>query len=215
MTYQLGHPVPVRPYPPKQIFELDTPDFVPAAELWTWIKVVFLNEKSELFNPDHVHLDAFHWPKIAVMWANGGFQKQGRFVVGQAEKVMINAGGWKKLRQEEQFLQWFGQVPEYLITIDAQYAQISNDIAFCALIEHELYHIAHKLDEWGAPQYNRETGLPKLEIRGHDVEEFTGVVRRYGASEDVQKMVDAAKQRPEISKADIHYACGTCYLKVV
>lgn len=198
---EVGQLVPVRPYPPKFIFELDTPDFLPAPELWAWIKAVFLNENSEVFNPDHIHLDSFYWPQIAVMWANAGFTKQGRFVVGQAEKVMINAGGWKKAPQEEQFIQWFGDIPDYLITIDARFAEAANDMAFCALIEHELYHIAHKLDEWGAPQYNRETGLPKLEIRGHDVEEFTGVVRRYGASPDVQEMVAAAKQRPEVSRA--------------
>ena len=212
---EVGQLVPVRPYPPKFIFELDIPDFLPAPELWAWIKAVFLNEDSGVFNPDHIHLDSFYWPQIAVMWANGGFTKQGRFVVGQAEKVMINAGGWKKARQEEQFIQWFGDIPDYLITIDARFAEAANDMAFCALIEHELYHIAHKLDEWGAPQYNRETGLPKLKIRGHDVEEFTGVVRRYGASPDVQEMVAAAKQRPEVSRADIHHACGTCFMKVV
>ena len=212
---EVGQLVPVRPYPPKFIFELDIPDFLPAPELWAWIKAVFLNEHSEVFNPDHIHLDSFYWPQIAVMWANGGFTKQGRFVVGQAEKVMINAGGWKKARQEEQFIQWFGDIPDYLITIDARFAEAANDMAFCELIEHELYHIAHKLDEWGAPQYNQETGLPKLKIRGHDVEEFTGVVRRYGASPDVQEMVAAAKQRSEVSRADIHHACGTCFMKVV
>ncbi|WP_180172797.1 putative metallopeptidase [Acinetobacter sp. YH01025] len=215
MINEVGQAIPVRPYPPKEIFDLDTPNFIPAPELWAWIKAVFLNEHSEVFNPDHIHLDSFYWPQIAVMWANGGFIKQGRFVVGQAEKVMINVGGWKKARQEEQFEQWFGQVPEYLITVDAKFAQVANDIAFCALVEHELYHIAHKRDEWGIPQFNRETGLPKLEIKGHDVEEFTGVVRRYGASEEVQTMIDAAKQRPEISRADIYHACGTCFLKVV
>lgn len=57
--------------------------------------------------------------------------------------------------------------------------------------------------------------MPKLAIQGHDVEEFTGVVRRYGASEDVKRMVEAANTRPEMSRADVHYACGTCYLKVV
>jgi hypothetical protein len=82
---------------------------------------------------------------------------------------MINAGGWKKERQEEQFYQWFNDLPEYLITIDATYAQQANDVDFCALIEHELYHIAHKKDEWGIPSYNRETGKPKLTIQGHDV----------------------------------------------
>ncbi|ENE6809407.1 transposase, partial [Acinetobacter baumannii] len=122
---------------------------------------------------------------------------------------------WKKERQEEQYIQWFNYLPEYLITFDASYSRIASDVNFCALVEHELYHIAHKKDQYGTPAYNRETGMPKLAIQGHDVEEFTGVVRRYGASEDVMRMVEAANKRPQLSRADVHYACGTCNLKVV
>lgn len=65
------------------------------------------------------------------------------------------------------------------------------------------------------PSYNRETGKPNLTIQGYDVEEFTGVVRRYGANKDVQAMADAANKRPEVAKADVFHACGTCYLRVV
>ena len=215
MNNEIGFVIQQRPYPPEWIFALDTPNFAPAPELWRWIKSIFLNPEHNLFNPDHAHLGAFYYPHIAVMWAKGGFKKQGRFVVGQAEKIMINAGGWKKERQEEQFYQWFNDMPEYLITIDATYAQQANDVDFCALIEHELYHIAHKKDECGIPSYNHETGKPKLTIQGHDVEEFTGVVRRYGANQEVQEMVNAANQRPTVAKADVYHACGTCYLRVV
>lgn len=212
---EIGFIIKQRPYPPEWIFEHDTPNFVPAPELWTWIKTVFLNPESKLFNPDHAHLGAYHYPQIAVMWARAGYKKQGRDVAGTAEKIMINASGWKKERQEEQFYHWFQDIPEYLITIDATYADQANDIDFCALIEHELYHIAHKLDQYGIPSYNMQTGQPNLTIKGHDVEEFTGVVRRYGANQDVQEMINAANQRPEVSRADVFHACGTCYLKVV
>ncbi len=215
MKNEIGFHVPVRPMPPEWLFEMDTPNFAPAPEMWEWIKQVFLDPKSKLFNPDHLHLRSFRYPDIAVMWAKSGFIKQGRQVIGTTEKIMINTGGWKKERQEEQFFQWFNHIPEYLITFDASYSQIASDVNFCALVEHELYHIAHKKDEWGIPAYNRETGMPKLAIQGHDVEEFIGVVRRYGASEDVKRMVEAANTRPEMSRADVHYACGTCYLKVV
>ncbi|MFV5365445.1 putative metallopeptidase [Acinetobacter oleivorans] len=215
MNQEVGFHVPTRPVPPEWLFDFGTPNFVPAPEMWNWIKQVFLDPKSKLFNPDHMHLRSFRYPDIAVMWARSGFKKQGRQVIGTTEKVMINAGGWKKERQEEQYIQWFQHIPEYLITFDASFSRIASDVNFCALVEHELYHIAHKKDEWGTPAYSRETGMPKLAIQGHDVEEFTGVVRRYGASEDVKRMVEAAKTRPEMSPADVHYACGTCYLRVV
>jgi hypothetical protein len=40
------------------------------------------------------------------------------------------------------------------------------------------------------------------------------VVQRYGASDDVQKMVDLANDGPTIGKAKIAHACGTCLLKL-
>lgn len=56
--------------------------------------------------------------------------------------------------------------------------------------------------------------MPVLKLRGHDVEEFVGVVRRYGASKDVQEMVDAANRPAEVAQIDVARACGTCMLKL-
>jgi hypothetical protein len=50
-------------------------------------------------------------------------------------------------------------------------------------------------------------------MRAHDVEEFVGVVRRYGAGEQVQKLVDAAQMPPEVARLDIARSCGTCLLR--
>lgn len=100
----------------------------------------------------------------------------------------------------------------YLITLAADYCAQCTDAEFCALVEHELYHIAQATDEYGAPKFTQE-GLPKLYLRGHDVEEFVGVVRRYGASEEVQQLIDAASRPPEVAKINISRACGTCLLK--
>jgi hypothetical protein len=52
-------------------------------------------------------------------------------------------------------------------------------------------------------------------MRGHDVEEFVGVVARYGAeATGVAAIVDAAKAGPTIGRASIAGVCGTCSLKV-
>jgi hypothetical protein len=56
--------------------------------------------------------------------------------------------------------------------------------------------------------------MPVLCMRGHDVEEFVGVVRRYGPSDDLQRPIDAAKGAPEVAKLNIARACGTCLLRV-
>lgn len=134
-------------------------------------------------------------------------------MLGQAEQLMIRAGGWQKARQEQQIRDWFGEGPDFLITLAGDYCAQCTEAEFCALVEHELYHIAQKADKYGAPTFG-DDGLPKLGMRGHDVEEFVGVVRRYGASHDVQQLIDAASRPPEVAKINISRACGTCLLKL-
>ncbi|MCV4285085.1 putative metallopeptidase [Pseudomonas capsici] len=203
-----------RPSPPKSLLELsELSDFgirlAPAPEVWEWIEEMILADTGSIHNPDHVHLiDA----DIDILWASSGFNKQGRTVLGQAEQVMFRAGGWQKARQEQQMYDWFGRIPAFLITLAADYCSQCSDAEFCSLLEHELYHIAQATDQYGAPKFTQD-GLPKLEMRGHDVEEFIGVVRRYGASHDVQQLIDAAKQPPEVARINISRACGTCLLK--
>jgi hypothetical protein len=133
-------------------------------------------------------------------------------VLGQCEQMTFRCGPWQKGRQQQQMADWFGMVPEFLITLDARHCLDCSDVDFCALVDHELYHIGQELDDFGSPAFNK-FGLPKLTMRGHDVEEFVGVVRRYGPSADVQRMIDAAKGAPEVGKHNIARACGTCLLK--
>lgn len=182
----------------------------PAPEVWDWLQAEILADTGGIHNPDHAHLlDA----DIRIMWASAAFEKQGRTVLGQAEQVAFRAGGWQKARMEQQMRDWFGDVPSFIITLAADYCANCSDLDFCALVEHELYHIAQAKDQYGAPKFTQE-GLPKLEMRGHDVEEFVGVVRRYGASPDVQALVDAANKPAEVGKLKISRACGTCLLKL-
>lgn len=197
-----------RPMPPDQ---MDV--FKPAPEIFLWLKQTIFNPDSPLYNPDHSHLHELEMPELSFMWASRGFAKAGKYVLGECEKVAFRAGGWQKRRQEMQMEDWFGEVPDFLITLDASYCNDCTDTEFLMLLEHELYHIAQKLDSFGEPSYNSSTGAPMLEIRAHDVEEFIGVVARYGANESVQKMIDAASNAPSVGKADIAKACGTCLHK--
>lgn len=195
--------------PPADLLESPFLILKPAPELWEWIQREVLAETGSIHNPEHSHLiDA----SVGVMWASSSFNKKGRSVLGQAEQLMIRAGGWQKARQEQQMREWFGEEPEFLITLAADYCAQCSEAEFCALVEHELYHIGHKLDKYGAPAFG-DDGMPKLEMRGHDVEEFVGVVRRYGPSHDIQQLIDAASRPPEVAKINISRACGTCLLK--
>ncbi|MBF8732816.1 hypothetical protein IRZ59_20480 [Pseudomonas guariconensis] len=198
-----------RPMPPAELLDSPFLELLPAPEVWEWIQREILADTGSIHNPEHAHLiDA----SVGVLWASSAFTKKGRSVLGQAEQLMIRAGGWQKARLEQQMRAWFGEEPAFLITLAGDYCYQCTEAEFCALVEHELYHIGQSEDEHGAPKFTQE-GLPKLYLRGHDVEEFVGVVRRYGASEDVQQLIDAASRPPEVAKINIARACGTCLLK--
>lgn len=100
-------------------------------------------------------------------------------------------------------------MPAFLITLAADYCATCSDAEFCALVEHELYHIGHAPDAYGAPAFDKE-GRPKLRIVGHDVEEFVGVVARYGPSEDVRRLAAAAGAAPAVPRLNIARACSCC-----
>lgn len=206
-----------RPIPPDHLLDIDPVDpigFEPAPELKEWILKTFIDEDGELHNSDHMHISPWDDDLFKVLWASSSFIKSEKVVLGQAEKFAPMAGGWRKARQEKQMIDWFGCVPKFIITIDAWFANGASDIDFCALIEHELYHVGAKRDEDGNYLVSQSTGEYKYYLRPHDVEEFHGVVQRYGASPDVQKMVELANKGPTISRANIAHACGTCLLKL-
>ena len=201
-----------RPMPPLSFIEEFRPyiALMPAEEIAEWVNANILDEEGELHNPDHIHLIN---ADVQFMWASNAFTKKGRTILGQTEEVAMRAGGWQKARMEQQMYNWFGHKPDYIITLAADFCSQCTDLEFCALIEHELYHIAQATDDFGAPKFNKE-GQPVLTMRGHDVEEFVGVVRRYGASAEVQELIDAAKTPAEVAHLNIARACGTCMLKL-
>jgi hypothetical protein len=210
-----------RPMPPETLgqFVSDFPlTFAPALDMPLWVKETFLEPKSKLFNQDHYHLFDYMDGQIGFLWAASGFNSKGRHVIGMTEDLVFRSHKWAKWRQEQQMQEWFGlHIPEYLITLSADYWASCSHNEACMLVEHELYHIAHGSDEYGMPGFNKDNGLAKLEIRGHDVEEFVGVVRRYGTGHPEGKLaelVKVANQKPEVANIDIAHACGTC-LKLV
>ncbi|MHC2797172.1 hypothetical protein ACVINZ_006184 [Mesorhizobium jarvisii] len=200
-----------RPLPPAELLEANEIKFVAAVELAQWALATFIVEEASLRNDDHRHLNQAN---IGALWTNVPNGRAGRSIIGQAERGLPPAGKWLRARIERQILDWFGDVPDFILTFDAHYASQCSDDEFCALVEHELYHCGQERDMFGQPKF-RKSGLPAFTIRGHDVEEFVGVVRRYGAdAAGVREMVDAAKAGPEIANVSIAQACGTCRLRV-
>lgn len=206
-----------RPRPPDDlvtITNLALPDrFVPAPELWDWIGAAYLDEAGALHNPEHAHLKQ---AQIACLWTTAENKRRLRRIVGEAEMPERYAGKlsrWVRARVEQQLVEWFGLLPDFLLTFDAVHCAEVEDASFCALVDHELYHCAQQRDEFGGAKFNKATGAPLWTLRGHDVEEFVGVVRRFGveaAGEAATDLVIAAAGKPEIGVARVAQACGTC-----
>lgn len=198
-----------RPRPPEDLDEL-LGDFRPAPELRDWVRETFLDRDSSLFNPEHVHL---RQARIGFLWTTVPCSSKGRTVLGSAEMPSPRGRLWIKSRQEHQIRQWFDTEPDFLVTIFAPFAAEAEDAAFCALLEHEMYHCGQATDEFGAPRFRKSDGRPIWTVRGHDVEKFVGVVRRYGARASGRatgELVRAGSRDPEVGVAEIAGACGTC-----
>ncbi len=204
-----------RPTPPPEVFEdIAFGRFVPDYGLVSWMLDQFITPTGHLHNPDHQHLqDA----RIGAVWTSCPNTRNGKVVLGQAEIPAFRNGAWQNGRQEQQMRDWFGCMPDFVITLDAMFCASASDAEFCALVEHELYHCGQKTDAFGMPKFHRETGRPLFGIKGHDVEEFVGVVRRYGVGSPdgkLAEMVMAIADGPEVAKINISRACGTCMLKI-
>ena len=194
-----------RPLPPE---DLSFFGFEPDPMLAQWISDVFIEEGSPLENETYAHLREAY---LGCLWTRVENSRGGRRIIGQAELMPPMAmGKWQRARAEWQMMSWFEQMPDFVITLDADYCRDADDISFCALVEHELHHCAQERDEFGAPKFTRD-GDPKFAIRGHDVEEFVGVVARYGAeATGTRALVEAANRGPSIAAASVAAVCGTC-----
>jgi len=207
--------LPTRPRPPDDILEVTfVPRMAPAADLKAWVHDNILADEGRLHNPDHRHLvDA----GIGFLWSSEGYTKAGRRILGLTEDTSMSRGNaWAMMRAEQQLREWFGTPPRFLITLDAMHCATCSDAEFCALVEHELYHCGHRLDEFGNPAFDK-AGRPKLAIRAHDVEEFVGVVARYGVGDPegyLGQMIIAAAKGPNVAPVRIAQACGTCHLRI-
>ena len=203
----------IKPTPPKWLVDSLDEEFLPAPEIGGFIKEHLLNENSKLFNPEHLHL---RHAKIGYLWTNTQNVRQMRQVAAMVEipKPPTQSSAWFKARYRYQLRKWFGTDKlDYLMTFDAGYMFDCEDINRVATIDHECYHCAQKRDEFGGLKFNNKTGLPVFGLQGHDVEEFVGIIRRYGAgggAGETKAFVAAAQLEPEIGLADIEKICGNC-----
>ena len=181
--------------------------FLPSEEMRAWIYDTFIEPGAPLYNEDHGHLLS---ADLGFLWTNVEAKRKGRVIIGRAEVGLAGSDVWSKARTQLQIEGWFGDVPDFVITIYAPWWQDANESQRCALIEHELYHCGQDKDDFGAPKFKKD-GRPAFGIAGHDLEEFVGVVRRYGVvSDDVREFVDAANTQPLFDGESVARICGSC-----
>lgn len=195
-----------RPAPPATLQPIN--DFAPDQHgLGGWVRTMFIEPDGPLHNPRHEHLrDA----SIGWLWTTAEQTDRLRFVAGECQLVQPQQKKWGSARTHWQWRSWFGLAPDFVITISAPAAEVLDDWAFCALIEHELCHAAQDIGLDGEPRFDRE-GRPLFRVAGHDVEQFNDVVERYGAiASGVDRMVGLANAGPIFGQAQMAAACGTC-----
>jgi len=202
----------IRPTPPTE----SSRAIIAAPELAAWAESAFLDPNSRTYNEDHDHLE---FARILWRWAFPANVRQGRAVAGTAEipRPPQTGGAWGRAAYWQQVAEFALAAgiegdPDFVITIHAPTFAEMSDVEACALVEHELYHCGQELDEFGSPRFRVGSGFPAFAIRGHDIEEFSGVALRYGAvSEDLRNLASALNsQASRLTAAAISFSCGTC-----
>jgi hypothetical protein len=161
--------------------------------------------------------------RIVFSWTTTRSRVRGRFVAGEAQLAKPQGGkSWRNLRDAWLLREWWRAMPDYEkgvegpdfgITLYAPFVAAAAEANFGALQDHELFHCAQARDGYGVPRRSQSDGRPAWEMRGHDVEQFIAVIRRWGigSDPDAERLVAAARQRPEIAAAKIQEGmCGTC-----
>jgi hypothetical protein len=92
-----------------------------------------------------------------------------------------------------------GRQPDFLIVLDQRYWFEASPLHREILVYHELTHCIHKRDMYGELLYTLDD-RPRWGLRGHDVEEFAAVVRRYGAWNDEIRGFIAAAEAHAVSE---------------
>lgn len=196
----------MRPKPPVELDEAKAP-LLPSPELWQFIADNFLEYGGALYNPDHSHLQA---ATFGCYWAYVPKKKGGNRIFATAELgIPFGGDSWKIAKTNTLYLSSFGIVPDFILTFDAELSLEADDATFCAVVDHELYHCIERLNRWEEPMTD-ENGNQLWNLRGHDFEQFNGVVRRFGArAAGLETAMQLAMQPPLMTAQQILGACGT------
>ena len=181
-----------------------------AEALGVFVRRTIIDDDGVLYNHEHQHLRR---ATIGWLWSSEPYHRRGRRILGEARMAEpTGTNAWSKARTAYLWHHLFGHMPDFVITLDAEFfSEAETTDAEClAVVEHELYHCAQAVTLFGSPRFRRDGG-PIWCIRPHDVEEFVGVVRRYGSeASGVKELVEVAGRGATVVEAKITQACATC-----
>lgn len=151
-----------------------------------------LNEPEAIMLDLTIRCDEFfdlkEWsPSIVILMRDEAVVQGGRMVLGAVHLPCVQG----KLNS---LFQWMLRLvsevddPDFVMILDNVFWESATAKEREILIFHELCHIELKRDKDGDVMLDDDTGRAKWKLRGHDVEEFSRVVERYGAySEDLRQ----------------------------
>lgn len=128
--------------------------------------------------------------RIEFLMACSGVFKGGKTVIGTTHLPTVQ--GRLKSLFEMLLAQFFGGMPDFLITLDLPWWEQASDREREALIWHELSHIRQETDKFGELKFDRD-GNPTFGLVEHDITAFRSEVARYGAwTPDIADFLTAA-----------------------
>lgn len=131
-------------------------------------------------------------PQVGFIMRDFELVEGGRFVLGAMHLPTVQ-GKLKGLFDWMIRKLFDGELPDFLMILDAQYWEQATPLQREILVFHEMCHMQIKRNSDGDLVMDEMTGRPKWKLVGHDVEEFTAVVARYGAhSAEIADFVEAA-----------------------
>lgn len=217
------------PAPPRDLLDAAVPikgggSVAPALDLEAWVCAEILSPDRPLSIYPHAHLlpadrGGDHDVRVAFLWTTEVENRGGRRTLGTCQLAAPTGRAWPAAQRRHQLTEWFGEVPTFLVVLDALHAAhalaTGRPENLLAVIDHELCHAGIMIDEFGVPKLNRVTHEPEWTVVPHEFEEFAGPVERWGIeATGLGRLVDAIDHvrahGPSIAPATLDGLCGTC-----
>lgn len=204
-----------RPFPP-QFMRTYGRELVRALDVESLVALGFTRTDGVFFDPEHEHLTT---ATIGVIWSNARHMVKGEEKAGMMELLPdpdSEPRTWTEARKHDWLASVYGRPwPRFQMTLSGVWSWVYDDRSFLALVDHELCHAAVARDEGGAMKHRPGSSEPIWKTRGHDVEQFVGTVRRWGApAAGAAELVAAAAAPPRFEwvpgRAFAPIACANC-----